>query len=335
VKRRFMAIVAALALAAGGAWLWHSRPRPLATTPVVIGEATELVYATGFVEARTPVTISSRITAPVREVLVSEGDPVTRGQPLVLLADDEQRAATAQAAAQARAAAQTEGRTLTLYKQGWVTRAARDQAVANADAARAATAAAAARQGQLVVRAETTGTVIRRDVYPGDLATPGKSLLQIGDPAQVRVTATVDERDIARIQPGQPALMSSDAWPNRSIPAHVAELTPGGDPTARAFRVRLLPDAIPSGIHLPLGMSLEINVVTRRVRDALLIPATAVANGKAWTIEQGRARAHAVALGIAGPDRVQVLTGLPRNARVITAPPADLEDGDRVRDRKP
>jgi len=40
-------------------------------------------------------------------------------------------------------------------------------------------------------------------------------------------------------------------------------------------------------------------------------------------------------LGIAGPDRVQVLAGLPRNARVITAPPADLEDGDRVRDRKP
>lgn len=329
-----MAICAALALAAGGVWLWYSRPRALATVPVLTGEATELVYATGFVEARTPVTISSRITAPVRAVLVAEGDRVRQGQPLVLLADDEQRAATAQAAAQARAAAQTEDRTLTLYKQGWVTKAARDQAVANADAARAATGAAAARQGQLIVRAETAGTVIRRDVYPGDLATPGKPLLQIGDPAQIRVTATVDERDIARIQPGQPALMSSDAWPNQSIPAHVAELTPGGDPTARAFRVRLLPDAIPPGIRLPLGMSLEINIVTRRVRDALLIPATAVSNGKAWTIEQGRARPHAVTLGIAGPDRVQVLAGLPRNARVITTPPADLKDGDRVRDTK-
>jgi RND family efflux transporter MFP subunit len=335
-----MAIFAALALAGGGAWLWHSRPRDLATSLAVNGEATELVYATGFVEARQPVTISSRITAPVREVLVSEGDRVTRGQPLVLLADDEQRAATAQAAAQARAAAETEHRTLTLYQQGWVTRAARDQAVANADAARAATRAAAARQNQLVVRAETAGTVIRRDVYPGDLATPGKLLLQIGDPREVRVTATVDERDIARIQPGQDALMSSDAWPGRAIPAHVAEVTPGGDPTARAFRVRLLPDSIPSGIHLPLGqfplgLSLEINVVTRRVANALLVPATSVANGKAWTIEQGRARAHAVTLGIAGPERVQVVSGLPRDARVVTAPPADLKDGDRVRDTQP
>jgi RND family efflux transporter MFP subunit len=334
VKRRLIAISVVIA-AAGAVWLWQARPRDVATTPVVIGEATELVYATGFVEARTPVTISSRITAPVREVLVSEGNRVSKGQPLVLLADEEQRAATAQAAAQARAAAQTEDRTLTLYRQGWVTRAARDQAVANADAARAATGAAAARQNQLVVRAETTGTVIRRDVYPGDLATPGKLLLQIGDPRQIRVTATVDERDIARIQPGQSALMSSDAWPGRSIPAHVAELTPGGDPTARAFRVRLLPDAIPSGIHLPLGMSLEINVVTRRVANALLVPATAVANGKAWTIEQGRARPHAVTLGIAGPERVQIVSGLPREARVITAPPADLKDGDRVRDTQP
>lgn len=331
-RRLAIGIGAVLALAGGAAWWWHGHARAVTVARVHIGPATELVYATGFVEAQEPVTISSRITAPVIKVLVSEGDRVQRGQVLVLLADDEQRAALTQSAAQARAAGQTEGRTLTLFKQGWVTKAARDQAVANADAARAGVAAALARQGQLAVRAGSDGVVTRRDVYEGDLATPGKVLMLIGDPARIRVTATVDERDIARVHVGQQALMSSDAWPGKAIPARVAEVTPGGDPTARAFRVRLSPEptaALPMG-QLPLGMSLEINLVTRREPRALLVPVGAVVAGRAWTVNDGRAHPHTVTTGIAGAETVQVISGLVAGDTVILAPPADLRDGERV-----
>jgi len=334
VKRRVIAITtAAVAIVGGTLWLWQGKPRSVAVATAHTGIATELVYATGFVEAQQPVTISSRITAPVLRVLVSEGDAVRRGQPLVLLADDEQQAALAQSAAQQRAAEQVEGRTVALFKQGWVTKAARDQAVANADAARAATVAAQARKGQLVVRAESDGVVTRRDVYEGDLAVPGKALLLLGDPARIRVTATVDERDIARVHVGQPALMSNDAFPGQAIPAHVAEVTPGGDPTARAFRVRLLPDA--GGVGLPIGISLEINIVTRRETHALLVPGKALAGGKVWTVEDGRARAHAVTTGITGTDETQIATGIAAGATVILAPPVDLRDGQRVKADKP
>ncbi|MDE2405349.1 MAG: efflux RND transporter periplasmic adaptor subunit [Sphingomonadales bacterium] len=330
VQRKTIAIAAlAVALAAGAFWAWQGKPRAVTVVAAHVGPATELVYATGYVEAQQPVTISSRITAPVSRVLVSEGDAVHRGQPLVLLAADEQQAALAQAAAQQRAAEQTEGRTVTLFRQGWVTKAARDQAVANADAARAATAAARARQGQLVIRAESDGVVTRRDVYDGDLATPGKALLLLGDPLRIRVTATVDERDIARVRVGQPALMANDAYPGKAIPAHVAEVTPGGDPTARAFRVRLLPDAAAG--TLPIGLSLEVNLVTRREARALLVPAKALAAGRVWTVEDGKARAHAVTTGIAGADAVQVTAGLAAGARVIVSPPADLREGERVK----
>jgi len=331
-RRLIVGIVAVLALAGGAVWWWLGQSQSVTIAQARIGPATELVYATGFVEAEQPVTISSRITAPVIQVLVTEGDRVRRGQVLVLLADDEQRAALTQAQAQSRAAGQTEARTLTLFREGWVTKAARDQAVANADAARAAVAAALARQGQLAIRAATDGVVLRHDVYAGDLAVPGKVLMQIGDPARIRVTATIDERDIARVHVGQPALMSSDAWPGKAIPARVAEVTPGGDPTARAFRVRLIPEAgasIPGG-QLPLGMSLEINVVTHRDPRALLVPVGAVIDGKAWTVTDGRAHRHPVTTGIAGAESVQVTTGLAPGDSVILAPPSDLKDGDRV-----
>src|SRR3546814_3027363 len=64
------------------------------------------------------------------------------------------------------------------------------------------------------------GLVVKRDVEPGDLAAPSRVLMLLGDPAEMRVTAIVDERDVPRIAVGQSALLSSDA---RSE-AHTSEL---------------------------------------------------------------------------------------------------------------
>jgi len=330
MRRAWIWIVLAVLVVAAiaGALAWQARPIAVAMAQARKGQAAELVYATGFVESQQPVSVQSRITAPVAKVLVEEGQRVVKGQPLFLLEDNEQRAAVAQAAAQRRAAEQTEARTLTLFRQGWVTKAARDQAVANADVARAAVTSAGARQDQLVVRAEIDGIVTKRDVEPGELATPTRVLAQLGDPARVRVTATVDERDIARVMLGQQALMSSDAWPGRIIPATVAEVTPSGDPAQRAFRVRLMPAP---GANLPLGITLEVNIVIRRKDDALLIPASAVADGKVWVVEDGRAVHRAVRTGITGADSVEIVGGLTQGATVVTSPPASLSDGQRVK----
>lgn len=328
MRRGWLVAAIVLVIALGvGVVLLRGQPLAVATARVRVGPAVEMVYATGFVEARQPVSVQSRITAPIARVLVSEGDRVTRGQPLFLLADEEQQALAAQAAAQRRAAEQTEARTLALFRQGWVTKAARDQAVANADVARAGLATAGARQGQLVVRAEIDGVVTKRDAEPGELASPQRVLAQLGDPARLRITATIDERDITRIHPGQQALMASDAWAGRTIPARVSEVTPGGDPAQRAFRVRLDPQAA----DLPLGLSLEINIITRRHERALLVPADALRDGHVWVVDGGKAARRAVRSGIAGPDTVEVLSGLRAGDTVIVTPPDGLAEGQRVK----
>ena len=325
-------VIAMIALVAGVVvWRWQSAPTSVTLIRPHYGPAAELVYGTGFVEAQQPVSVQARITAPVDKVLVEEGQRVTRGQPLILLADDEQRALSAQAAAQRRAAEQTESRTVTLFRQGWVTKAARDQAVANADVARAAEATAGARQDQLVVRAEIDGVVTKRDIEPGELASPTRVLAQLGDPARVRITATIDERDIARVTVGQAALMSSDAWPGKAIPARVAEVTPGGDPSQRAFRVRLLPT---TAVSLPLGLSLEINIITRRKDRALLVPASAVVGGKVWVVREGKAHAVEVRTGVVGSEQVEVLSGITAQDTLIDKPPEGLKEGQHVKGAK-
>lgn len=327
IRRRWL-VAALLLIAAAGfaAWQLQVRALPVKLARARTGPAVELVYATGYVEPQQPVSVQARITAPVAQVLVAEGDRVNRGQALFVLADDEQQALSAQAAAQRRAAEQTEGRTLTLFHQGWVTKAARDLAVATADAARAGEATAGARQAQLVVRAGIDGVMIKRDIEPGELATPSRVLALLGDPARVRVTATVDERDITRVSLGQPAVMSSDAWPGRTVQAQVAEITPTGDPAQRAFRVRLAPAAA----GLPLGLSLEINIITRRHDHAILVPADALRDGAVWVVVDHAARRRAVRTGIVGADSVEIVSGLKAGETVILSPPEGLAEGRRV-----
>jgi RND family efflux transporter MFP subunit len=325
--RPWLLIGLGLTVLAAGFWLWRAKPVSVEIVHPRFGSATELVYATGYVEAEQPVSVAARVTAPVERVLVDEGDHVRHGQILLTLNDDEQRGQLAQAMAEARRTALDEQRSLRLFREGWVTRAARDRTVADAATAQAAEASARARVNQHVVRAGIDGVVLKRDIYPGDLAVPSRPLLLLGDPGRVRVTATVDERDVPRLRIGQVALMSNDAWPNRIIRGRLTEITPGGDPSQRAFRTRL---AIEDNMTLPLGMTLEVNVVTREVKRALLAPATAVVDGHVWLVEGKRARRVPVRVGIVSANDIQILSGATVDSVLIRRPPSDLNDGQRV-----
>ncbi len=321
----FPALVLALAL---GAWVLWTRPVALETASARRGQALDIVYATGYVEVETPVEVSAQITAQITGVLVAEGARISRGQVLATLYDADQQALVRQLAAQRVNADIEAGRTRKLFKDGWTTAAARDKAEAAARAARAAEAAAAAKLENYVLRATAAGVVLRRDAEPGDLASPGKTLFIIGDPMQLKVTATVDERDVPRIRTGQAALMSSDAYPDRILKGHVREITPSGDPAQRAFRARLVLD---KPEPLPIGMTLEVNIITRTVDQALLVPASAVSEGHVWVIADGRAQKRSIRTGISGIDHVEIVAGLKEGEAVALQPPDALEDGARVR----
>ncbi len=328
--RNWLWLSVVIAALIGGYLVWRVQPRELAIARARTGPAVELVYATGFVEADQPVSVAARLTAPVIRVLVDEGDRVRRGQPLLILDDEDQRGLLAQARAQSRGSALAERRITTLFAQGWVTRAARDAAVTAADAARAAERTALAHVGQNIIRAGIDGIILKRDVEPGELATPARTLMLLGDPARIRVTATVDERDIPRVRVGQQALMSSDAWPGRVLRGHVRALTPGGDPSQRAFRVRLALDRAPV---LPMGLTLEVNIVTGRVEQAVLVPSLAVSAGHIWIVEAGRVHRRTVRTGLVDGTSTEIRSGVRSGDLIIADPPSDLTEGDRVRAR--
>lgn len=319
-------LAGAAALGFGG-WWYITRPVLVSAAQVSRGPVAEVVYATGFVEPRRPIQVSSRVTAPVTSVLANEGDHVARGQALATLDAEDQRQGIAQLVAARINAEQDERRALSLFRQGWLANSGRDRAVAAANAARAAEAAARAKLDQYVIRSAITGVILRRDVEPGDLATAAKTLFEMGDASALRVTATVDERDIPLVRTGSAVMMSTEAYPGRIFRGRVYEITPGGDPDQRAFRVRIRPD---DGSPFPIGLTLEVNIMVMQRERALLVPAAAVRDGSVWLVDRTHARRVPVRTGIRGTDRTEITSGLADDACVITQPLDGLKQGERV-----
>ena len=83
------------------------------------------------------------------------------------------------------------------------------------------------------VLAPITGTIIEKDVERGQvISSPTKDvgggtvLLKMADLGLVQVRTLVDETDIGKIQVGQPATVTVDAFPNRPFEGTVLKIEP-------------------------------------------------------------------------------------------------------------
>ncbi|MGE5514685.1 MAG: efflux RND transporter periplasmic adaptor subunit [Bacteroidota bacterium] len=329
--RRLPLILVLLAALAGAAVLWsRTGGRALELTSPAPGPAVEAVYATGVVEPENWARVAAVSPGRLAEILVREGESVREGQPLARLDDREARARVAELEAKAAYWREQINRSQALAQSGVRSRDAYEKDKSELNQVTAAIAASRQRRADLVVTAPMDGVVMRRDFEVGEVVGTNDALFWIGNPRPLRLTVDVDEEDIPRIAPGQKVLIKSDSFPGRVLEARVGRITPKGDPINKTFRVRVtLPDDTP----LMVGMTTEVNIVTAEKAEALLVPATALADGKVFVVEDGRTALRPITIGIHGRNRVEVVNGLTPADRVVAAPPAGLKAGERVRDR--
>jgi HlyD family secretion protein len=212
------------------------------------------------------------------------------------------------------------------------TGAERRNAEAAVDQARAAERAATARLDQLRVEAPAPGVLTERDVEPGDVVQPGRTLLVLARDGATQLSVQPDEKNLAFLRLGQAATASADAFPDRLFPARVAWIAPAVDLSRGTVEVKLdVPD--PPEFLRP-DLTVSVNVEVGREGDALVVPAGSVrdAGSAPWVlvVRGGRAERQPVRLGMRGEGMVQVLEGLAPGDAVIP-PSAPVAAGVRVR----
>ncbi len=190
---------------------------------------------------------------------------------------------------------------------------------------------AAAKLAQSNIRSESEATVLTRQVEPGDIVQPAKILLTLAVAGETRITAQIDEKNLAMLQVGQSATASADAYPDQHFAAQLYYLAPSVDAARGAVEARLRVPQPPA--HLRADMTVSVEVFAAPREAALLVPAQAVrglstASPQVLVLNNGHAESRAVKAGGSGGGRIEILQGLRAGERVILS--ANINAGNKV-----
>lgn len=285
--------------------------------------------AVGTVRSKLSAVIAAKISGTIEAVLVSPGQNVKAGDLLVQLDAREIKARLDQAAAARDQAALDRARFQRLIKENAVS-----QQEFDAIESRFRSATAAAKEAETMldytrITAPFKCVVTRKRADVGDLATPGRPLVDLENPAELRLEADIPEALIANVQLGAHLAVTAGT-PSITVTGVVAEVAPAADALSRTFLAKL---DLPGGAGLRSGQFARVAVLVGEMRS-LSVPRGAVrVNGQmesVFVIEADRARLRLVKTGKAWGGDLEIISGLIAGERVVIEGTLALQDGQRV-----
>jgi len=344
-------------------------PAPVEVAPITIGELVLRRTISGTLVASSAFTVAPKIAGRVVRLNVDLSDPVTKGQVVALLDDDEHVQAVAQAKAdQAVATAQLSEATSSLTiaertlarveslhekdmaaefeydtaKSDQITRLAQvEVAKARVERAEASVEAARIRLGYTRVVADwgdgdDERVVAERFVDAGETVSANAPLYRVVELDPIEGLVFVPEREYARLRPGQSVQLQTDAYPGEIFEGTIERIAPVFREASRQARVQLKIDN--ESQALKPGMFIRATIELDRVTDATVVPFDALTerNGIPGVFVLGDTGETVTwrpcAIGIAEGTRLQVTPedGRPLVGRVVTLGQHLLDDGGKV-----
>ncbi|HWP27940.1 MAG TPA: efflux RND transporter periplasmic adaptor subunit, partial [Chloroflexota bacterium] len=248
------------------------------------------------------------LEAQRQAVRQAEAQLALKRQPASPQAIEEQRQAVAQAQAQAALRSQP-------YTDQDVA-----AAVAAVEQARAQVAQAQYALDNATLVAPFDGVVNAVAMNPGEQAS-ANSTITLVNPDALRVDINVDETDIARVEIGQPVLLTLDALPGRPVRARVTAIAPQAT-TQQGVTSYLVSATLENGAGVLPGMTATANIIYAQKADALQVPNRAIRRqGRDQVVDvltpEGKLETRVVRRGIGNDQMSEILEGLAEGEQVV------------------
>lgn len=184
-----------------------------------------------------------------------------------------------------------------------------------------------------VLRAGFTGTILTRNVEPGDLVQPGRVLFEISGDNDTELLVPVDERNLGVLAIDQTATAIADAYPEAPFAAKIKSIAPTIDPERGTVDVRLL--VTPEPEFLKQDLTVTVTITTGLRDKALVVPNDALERGLGgqtivWKVDQGKVTPVPVKTGLRGQTLTEVTEGVTEGDALALGGEA-LEPGQRIR----
>jgi len=328
--RATLPVLLALALAGGGCEKKHEATReqlPTVSVRVRIIEkrphvATEEVVAT--VNSKLRSVIEAKVSGRIDRMLVTPGQQVKAGDLLVQLDVREIQAKLDQATPVRDQAEKDLKRFTDLLAKRVITQQEFEAAQSKARVARAAVIEAETMLGYAKVTAPFDGVITRKLADVGDLASPGKPLVEMEDPGALRLEAAVPEAIIDRVALGSKLAVQIGSTEMECV---VREISPTADPNSRTLLIKLDLPATP-GMRTGQFGRVAIPVAETSV---LRVPASAIIRRGQMELVfiqiDKHARLRIVKTGKPIGTEVEIVSGVNAGEQVVTEDGAGLTDG--------
>jgi RND family efflux transporter MFP subunit len=316
MKNNLIILVSISIIIIGAIFLFFKQGNPETILPKR-GHIVQAVYATGEVESVISSKISTQVSGKVMQVPVEEGDRVKTGQLLAQLDDGVEVAKISAYQAKLKYLTKEKDRYRELADMKYSSEGKYEKILSEYESIKAQLEAQQKLIERLKIVAPFDGVVLERNIESGETVTSVDIIFYVGDPDKLRVTAKVDEEDIPLVKIGHKVLIKSDSFPGKSFNGEVKEITPRGDPIDKNFRIRV---SLPKGSPLLIGMTVEVNIITKEEQKALLVPTSSVVDGNIWLVNGNNIKKTKVITGISSEDFIQILNGLTDNQSIILNP---------------
>ncbi len=115
------------------------------------------------------------------------------------------------------------------------------------------------------IAAPAHGRVSKKSVEPGQYVTPGQQLMALVGSGELWVVANFKETQLEHMRPGQPVIVSVDAFPGKEFKGHVESISAG-----TGARFTLLPPDNASGNFVKVTQRVPVKIVFDSKPDAPL-----------------------------------------------------------------
>jgi RND family efflux transporter MFP subunit len=283
----------------------------------------------GTVQPKLQAMVEAKVSGRITRLPVQLGQSVKQGDVLVELATQEIQARLDQANAAFRQAELDFNRTDNLRKQQAATQSELDGAQARYNVAKASVAEAEAVSGYARILAPFDGVVARKLADEGDLAMPGKPLLDLEGRAGLRLVADVPSLLASRVLPDSKLAVRVDTLTD-PITGTVAEISPAADPASRTVLMKV---DLPETAGLSTGQFGRLAVPVGEATFLFVPPTALVRRGQLeilFVAADGKAQMRLVRTGKETPQRIEILTGLAPGESVVVEGAGNLRDGQPV-----
>ncbi|MBO6585291.1 MAG: efflux RND transporter periplasmic adaptor subunit [Gracilimonas sp.] len=331
------------------------------TNIVEVGQIADQVRSFGNVKAQNVISVLPQVSNRITEIYVDLGDTVRQGEALAKIYDATFRDQLSQAESQleqSRIALRRDSseyqrqqslmeRDLTSESELDIAQAAYQSSRAQFESARSSLTQAQEDFNNTIVRSPVDGVITNRALEVGDLATTGTELFQIASTNGYESRIYLPVQDWRAVKVGQEVNLRVSNERGISAEGVVSRKSPQLDATTGLGEVVITLTTVGNAVYPGVLAENVINITTKD--RALIVPRSAlveqvetVINPESNTIELERSysvfvsRGDSVAerreleLGIEQGDRIEVLSGLLPNDRIIVTGQSGLDDGARI-----